>query len=330
MAKFLESLGIIPDMLAGHSYGELPALCFSGVFGEDQLVDLSIQRAQSILNSVEGGDPGSMLAASATHERLQPIIAKVEGCYPVNFNAPTQCVIAGSTSAINTLLEVLKQEGISAKKLEVACAFHSPLLAKSKDLYADVLKDVSFEEMQIPVWSNTTAEIYPSNPSDIKERLTEHLVQPVRFVEQMQAMYNDGARIFIEVGPGKVLTGLAKSCIEKDQLTLYVEDSSRNKFTHLLCMLAQYLGTGRSFNIEKLFDGRFVQLVDINQPELYKKSPAIWRVNGQAAHPTTGSLPANGALPIINPIPMNNFTTHNTQAPAPEALSTAERMLQEY
>ncbi|WP_343679690.1 SDR family NAD(P)-dependent oxidoreductase [Chryseobacterium arthrosphaerae] len=330
LAKFLESLGIIPDMLAGHSYGELPALCFSGVFGEDKLVDLSIQRAQSILNSVEGGDPGSMLAASATHERLQPIIAKVEGCYPVNFNAPTQCVIAGTTEAINKLLEVLKQEGISAKKLEVACAFHSPLLAKSKKLYADVLKDVPFEEMQIPVWSNTTADVYPSNPADIKERLTDHLVQPVRFVEQMQAMYNDGARIFIEVGPGKVLTGLAKSCIEKDQLTLYVEDSSRNKFTHLLCMLAQYLGTGRSFNIEKLFDGRFVQLVDINQPELYKKSPAIWRVNGQAAHPTTGSLPANGALPIINPIPMNNFTTHNTQAPAPESLSTAERMLQEY
>ena len=330
LAKFLESLGIIPDMLAGHSYGELPALCFSGVFAEDKLVDLSIQRAQSILNSVEGGDPGSMLAASATHERLQPIIAKVEGCYPVNFNAPTQCVIAGSTPAINKLLEVLKQEGISAKKLEVACAFHSPLLAKSKGLYADVLKDVPFQEMQIPVWSNTTANVYPSNPSDIKERLTDHLVQPVRFVEQMQAMYNDGARIFIEVGPGKVLTGLAKSCLEKDQLTLYVEDSSRNKFTHLLCMLAQYLGTGRSFNIEKLFDGRFVQLVDINQPELYKKSPAIWRVNGQAAHPTTGSLPANGALPIINPIPMNNFTNHNTQAPAPEGLSTAERMLQEY
>ncbi|WP_278380809.1 type I polyketide synthase [Chryseobacterium arthrosphaerae] len=330
LAKFLESLGIIPDMLAGHSYGELPALCFSGVFGEDKLVDLSIQRAQSILNSVEGGDPGSMLAASATHERLQPIIARVEGCYPVNFNAPTQCVIAGSTEAINKLLEVLKQEGISAKKLEVACAFHSPLLAKSKELYADVLKDVPFQEMQIPVWSNTTAEVYPSNPADIKERLTEHLVQPVRFVEQMQAMYNDGARIFIEVGPGKVLTGLAKSCLEKDQLTLYVEDSSRNKFTHLLCMLAQYVGTGRSFNIEKLFDGRFVQRVDINQPELYKKSPAIWRVNGQAAHPTTGSLPANGALPIINPIPMNNFTTHNTQAPAPESLSTAERMLQEY
>ncbi|AZA84416.1 erythronolide synthase [Chryseobacterium lactis] len=329
LAKFLESLDIIPDMLAGHSYGELPALCFAGVFGEEKLVDLSIQRAHSILNSVEGGDPGSMLAASATYERLQPVIAQVEGSYPVNFNAPTQCVIAGSTPAINKLLDVLKQEGISAKKLEVACAFHSPLLAKSKGLYADVLKDVSFSEMQIPVWSNTTATVYPTQPSEIKERLTDHLVQPVRYVEQLQAMYNDGARIFIEVGPGKVLTGLTKSCIEKDQLSLYVEDNSRNKFTHLLCMLAQYLGTGRHFNINKLFDGRNVKVINIEQPELYKKNPAIWRVNGQAAHPTTGNLPSNGALPILNPIQMNSFT-NNQQAPATENLSTAERMLQEY
>nr|WP_315032531.1 SDR family NAD(P)-dependent oxidoreductase [uncultured Chryseobacterium sp.] len=328
LAKFLESLDIVPDMLAGHSYGELPALCFAGVFDEEKLVDLSIKRAQSILNSVEGGDPGSMLAASATYERLQPILAKVEGCYPVNFNAPTQCVIAGSTAAIVKLLEVLKQEGISAKKLEVACAFHSPLLAKSKGLYAEVLKDVSFGEMQIPVWSNTTATLYPTQPSEIKERLTDHLVQPVRYVEQLQAMYNDGARIFIEVGPGKVLTGLTKSCIEKDHLSLYAEDNSHNKFTHLLCMLAQYLGTGRNFNINKLFDGRHVQLINIDQPELYKKSPAIWRVNGQTAHPTTGNLPSNGALPILNPIQMNSFT--NQQAPAAEGQSTAERMLQEY
>ncbi|WP_185225850.1 type I polyketide synthase [Chryseobacterium indologenes] len=328
LAKFLESLEIVPDMLAGHSYGELPALCFAGVFDEEKLVDLSIQRAHSILNSVQGGDPGSMVAASATYERLQPILAKAEGCYPVNFNAPTQCVIAGSTEAINKLLEVLKQEGISAKKLEVACAFHSPLLAKSKGLYADVLKDVSFGEMQIPVWSNTTATVYPSQPSEIKERLTDHLVQPVRYVEQLQAMYNDGARIFIEVGPGKILTGLTKSCIEKDHLSLYMEDNSRNKFTHLLCMLAQYLGTGRNFNINKLFEGRNVQVIDIAQPELYKKSPAIWRVNGQTAHPTTGTLPSNGALPILNPIQMNSFT--NQQAPAAEGQSTTERMLQEY
>ncbi|ASW73090.1 erythronolide synthase [Chryseobacterium piperi] len=328
LAQFLKSLGIVPDMLAGHSYGELPALCFAGVFGEEKLVDLSIQRAHSILNSVEGGDPGTMLAASATKERLQPILAKVEGCYPVNYNAPSQCVIAGSTPAINQLMEVLKQEGISAKKLEVACAFHSPLLAKSKDLYTEVLKDVPFREMEIPVWSNTTATPYPNNSSEIKERLTDHLVQPVRFVEEIQAMYDDGARIFIEVGPGKVLTGLTQSCLGKDQLTLFVEDNSRNKFSHLLCMLAEYLGTGRHFDLNKLFEGRNGKLIQIDQPDLYKKNPAIWRVNGQAAHPTTGSLPTNGALPILNPLQMNNFT--NQQAPATESQPAAERMLQEY
>ncbi|MCE3076200.1 type I polyketide synthase [Chryseobacterium gwangjuense] len=329
LAKFLQSIGIVPDMLAGHSYGELPALCFSGVFEEEQLVELSTKRAHSILDSVEGGDPGSMIAVSATQEILKPLLDQVENCYPVNYNAPTQCVVAGSTESINKLMEVLKQERISAKKLEVACAFHSPLLAKSKDLYADVLKDIPFQEMQIPVWSNTTAESYPTKASEIKERLTDHLVQPVRFVEELQAMYEDGARIFIEVGPGKVLTGLTKSCLDKDQLTLFVEDNNGNKLTHLLSMLAQYLGTGRNFNIASLFNGRNAQLIQIDQPELYKKNPAIWRVNGQTAHPTTGTLPNNGALPIINPIQMNNYT-HNTQAPATESQSTQERMLQEY
>ncbi|MGG5208233.1 SDR family NAD(P)-dependent oxidoreductase [Chryseobacterium sp. MIQD13] len=329
LAKFLKSLDIVPDMLAGHSYGELPALCFAGVFEEEKLVELSIRRAHAILNSVEGGDPGTMIAVSATREQLQPVLAQSEGCYPVNYNAPTQCVVAGSTPAINKLMETLKQERISAKKLEVACAFHSPLLARSKSLYDEVLKEIPFHEMQIPVWSNTTAAVYPANTSEIKERLTDHLIQPVRFVEEIQAMYEDGARIFIEVGPGKVLSGLAKSCLEKDQLTLYVEDNNRNKLSHLLSMLAQYLGTGRNFNIEKLFEGRNARLIQIDQPELYKKSPAIWRVNGQAAHPTTGKLPANGALPIINPIPMNHFT-NNHQAPVAEHQPAAERMLQEY
>ncbi|SHG28050.1 polyketide-type polyunsaturated fatty acid synthase PfaA [Chryseobacterium vrystaatense] len=329
LAKFLKSLDIVPDMVAGHSYGELPALCFAGVFEEEKLVELSIQRAHAILDSVEGGDPGTMIAVSTTREQLQPILAKTEDCYPVNYNAPSQCVVAGTTPAINKLMETLKQERISAKKLEVACAFHSPLLAKSKGLYDEVLKEVAFSEMQIPVWSNTTAEIYPATVSEIKERLTDHLVQPVRFVEEIQAMYADGARIFIEVGPGKVLSGLTKSCLEKDHLILYAEDSNRNKISHLLSMLAQYLGTGRSFSIEKLFDGRNARLIQMDQPELYKKNPAIWRVNGQAAHPTTGNLPANGALPILTPIAMNNFTP-NQQAPVAEHQPAAERMLQEY
>ncbi|AIM38336.1 erythronolide synthase [Sphingobacterium sp. ML3W] len=328
IAKFLQSLGIIPDMLAGHSYGELPALCFAGVFAEDKLVELSTKRAQAILDAVEDGDAGTMVAINATAGRLKSIVEQVEDCYLVNFNAPSQCVAAGSTIGIHKLMDLLKQERISAKKLEVACAFHSPLVNQSKELYQTVLNDISFQNMKIPVWSNTSAALYPTDSTEIKTRLTDHLVEPVRFVEEIEAMYDDGARIFIEVGPGKVLTGLTKSCLDKDEVTLHVEDNSHDKLPHLLGMLAQYLGTGRSFNISQLFDGRDVAFIHIDQPELYKKNSAIWRVNGQSALPTTGTLPTNGALPILTPLQMNNFA--NQPASASESQLATERMLQEY
>lgn len=326
LAQLLQSFGIIPDMLAGHSYGELPALCFAGVFDEQQLVELSSKRAQAILDAVNDGDPGTMVAVNIDADRLKTLLDQHPDCYPVNYNSPTQCVVAGSTAAIDRFMELLKNERISAKKLEVACAFHSPLVSKSKDLYANVLKEIPFQEIQIPVWSNTTAALYPSSVSDIKVQLTDHLVQPVHFVDEIQAMYADGARIFIEVGPGKVLSGLTKACLNQDELTLHVENNSRNSLTHLLCMFAQYLGTGRPFNLNKLFEDRHASLIQIDQPDLYKKSPTIWRVNGQAAHPTTGTLPAHGALPIVTPIQMTNSTIIQT----PQTQPAAELILQEY
>ncbi|OHT47267.1 type I polyketide synthase [Flavobacterium tructae] len=326
LAQLLQSFGIVPDMLAGHSYGELPALCFAGVFNEQQLVELSSKRAQSILDAITDGDPGAMVAVNIDADRLKTILDQHQDCYPVNYNSPTQCVVAGSTAAIDKFIEALKNERISAKKLEVACAFHSPLVSKSKDLYANVLKEIPFQEMQIPVWSNTTATLYPSAVSDIKAQLTDHLVQPVHFVDEIQAMYADGARIFIEVGPGKILTGLTKACLNQEELILHVEDNNHNSLTHLLCMLAQYLGTGRTFNLNKLFEDRYANLIQIDQPELYQKSPTIWRVNGQAAHPITGTLPAHGALPIVTPIQMTNSKIIQT----PDTQPAAEHILQEY
>lgn len=326
LAQLLQSFGIVPDMLAGHSYGELPALCFAGVFDEQQLVELSSKRAQSILDAIQDGDPGTMVALNIDSDRLKTILDQHQDCYPVNYNSPTQCVVAGSTAAIDKFIALLKNERISYKKLEVACAFHSPLVSKSKDLYANVLKEIPFQEMQIPVWSNTTATLYPNLAADIKLQLTDHLVQPVHFADEIQAMYADGVRIFIEVGPGKVLSGLTKACLNQEELTLHVDDNNRNSLTHLLCMLAQYLGTGRTFNLNKLFEDRHATLIQIDQPDLYQKSPTIWRVNGQAAHPTTGTLPAHGALPIVTPIPMTNATIIQT----PETQPAVEHILQEY
>ena len=325
LANFLRDLGIEPDMVAGHSYGELPALCFAGAFEEDQLVYLSEQRAKAILEAVAGEDTGAMIAANGNQEELLKLIEGVEDIYPVNFNSPTQLVIAGTTPAIQSLSAILKTAKISFRPLEVACAFHSPIMAKSRGGYLEVLSPVDFKDLTLPVWSNTTAGLYPENALAVKERLAEHLVKPVRFVEQVQQMYADGARIFIEVGPGKVLSSLVKSCIAKDELILYAEDNGHNKITHLLCMIAAYMATGRDLKISQLFEGRDARLLDLDEVGKYKKSPTVWTVNGQHAMPITGKLPAYGALPIIEPIKLKNIV-ENTANPS----NAAEQMMQEY
>jgi len=330
LANFLRDLGIAPDMVAGHSYGELPALCFAGAFDEEQLVFLSRERAQSILNAVEDGDKGAMIAVNCKDEDVFKVIDGLKDVYAVNFNSPTQLVLAGTTPAIKKLGETLKTEKISFKKLEVACAFHSPLVAKSKELYKEVLSGVDFNNLALPVWSNTTAAVYPVKASAVKERLTEHLVKPVKFVEQVQQMYAAGARIFIEVGPGKVLTALTKACIGKDELLLYAEDNGHNKITHLLCTLATYIATGREVKVEKLFEGRNGKLLNLDEPGQYKKSPTVWIIDGQHAVPSTGKLPAYGALPIITPLKMKDkaITTEIIHQSAPS--NAAEVMMQEY
>lgn len=328
LANFLKELGIVPDMVAGHSYGELPALCFAGAFEQEQLVFLSEQRAKVILDAVDGKDAGAMIAVTGKKEDALKHIEGLEGVYAVNYNSPVQTVIAGTSDAVKKLSEQLKVAKVSFRPLEVACAFHSPLLAKAEGLYKEVLDEVDFKTLELPVWSNTTTEVYPADAASVKKRLTEHLVKPVRFVEQVQQMYEHGARIFIEVGPGKVLTTLTKSCLGKEELLLFAEDNGNHKLTHLLGMVAGYMASGRTVKVEKLFEGRNVRLLDLDEPAKYKKSPTVWLVNGQYAIPAVGKLPAYGALPIIEPIKMKHteVRTEFIQAPA----NAAEMMMQEY
>lgn len=328
IANFLRELGIEPDMLAGHSYGELPALCFAGAFSADQLVYLSAQRAAAILESVAGGDTGAMLAVNGQQDKLAQIMSGLPDVYPVNYNSPTQLVIAGTTAGIKSLAEILKTAKISFRPLEVACAFHSPLVSKSKEIYKKTLDEVAFTDLSLPVWSNTTGLPYPANAEAVKDRLADHLVQPVKFLEQVEQMYRDGARIFIEVGPGKVLTALTKACLGKDETLLYAEDNGHNKITHLLCTLAAYLATGRNFKLEKLFEGRETVFIDLNTPEKYRKSATVWLVNGHHAVPAIGNLPTYGALPIVTPIKMEKQEIRKEAIAS--GINPAEQMMQEY
>jgi len=326
MAQFLQSLGIEPDMVAGHSYGELPALCFAGAFAAEQLVPLSELRAKAILGGVID-DKGMMVAVSCGEDVLKAFTGEGTGVYPVNHNSPAQWALAGKTADIEALMEKLKEAKISYKQMEVACAFHSPVIAGAKALYETAIKDVDFAPITIPVWSNTTAQLYPTQPAEIRARLAEHIVKPVLFAEEVEHMYAAGARVFIEAGPGKILSNLAKSTLGKETLVLHTEDKVPHAITHLLNTLAKYISTGRAINLEKLFDGRDVQVLQLDNPAQYKKSATVWFVNGHMAVPSVGKLPAHGAMPLLQPLKLNIGAAPVVVAPP---AGNAEHMVQEY
>jgi acyl transferase domain-containing protein/NAD(P)H-dependent flavin oxidoreductase YrpB (nitropropane dioxygenase family) len=308
IAKLLRDFGVEADMLAGHSYGELPALCFAGVVAEDDLVELSRARAESILDVV-GDDPGRMVAVRADRETLDGLLADETEVWAVNFNAPKQIVVAGTSGGVEAFLGKLKEADVSSSELNVAAAFHSPLLAEAEGRFAAVLKGAKLGKQAQPVWSNTTAEPYPKTTASIKKRLAEHLVNPVRFSEEAERMYADGARVFIETGPGSVLTGLVDRTLKEQAVVLIqTERDGAQGLRYLLQALARYISTGREIDFERLFTGRGVTMLEIDDPEQYRKRGTVWNVDGLKAVPENGELPAHaGTFTIGTPLSLNNL-----------------------
>jgi acyl transferase domain-containing protein/NAD(P)H-dependent flavin oxidoreductase YrpB (nitropropane dioxygenase family)/NADP-dependent 3-hydroxy acid dehydrogenase YdfG len=298
IAELLREFGVEPDMVAGHSYGELPALCCAGVFGPDRLTALSRARAESILGAIgEGEDCGKMIAASLSQEELEPLLEGEREVWAVNYNAPKQISVAGTTAGLGAFMKKLDARKASYKELSVACAFHSPLLAKAPALFAEVLGGESFSEPALPVWSNTTAGRYPESPGAIKERLCEHLARPVLFSRQLAAMHEDGARVFVEAGPGGVLCGLASRVFGRDAAGVAIiqpekeERGGKDGFTRLLHALAQYAATGRELNVGRLFEGRGAEILDLDDPARYKRRSTVWRIDGEQSVPASGIMP---------------------------------------
>jgi acyl transferase domain-containing protein/NAD(P)H-dependent flavin oxidoreductase YrpB (nitropropane dioxygenase family)/NAD(P)-dependent dehydrogenase (short-subunit alcohol dehydrogenase family) len=302
IAEQLRDFGVVADMAAGHSYGEIPALCFADAFDASHLLELSRNRAKSILQAV-GEDPGRMVAVHTDKTSLDELISDETTVWAVNFNSPKQTVVAGTSDGIETFLKKLDEAKVPYSELNVACAFHSPLLADAEGLFAAVLKDINFRKPKLTVWSNTNADIYPTTAVGIRKRLSEHLVNPVRFTEEAEKMYEKGARIFIEAGPGSVQTELVGAILKEKDITLIrTERGDVEGLSYFLHGLAQYIATGREIKMEKLFEGRDVEQLNIDEPEQYKKRGTVWNVDGRSALPETGDLPSHAGKQFYTPL----------------------------
>ncbi len=200
-----------PDMVAGHSLGEFSALVAAGVLGFEDGLKLVYQRAMAMQEACEV-EPGTMAAVLAlADEKVEEVCANTDGVVvPANYNCPGQLVISGAYTAVEKACELMKEAGAKrALILPVGGAFHSPLMEPAREKLAKAIENTNFGDPICAIYQNVTAKA-ETDKNTIKQNLVSQLTAPVRWTQSVQSMWNDGATMFTEVGPGKVLQGLVK------------------------------------------------------------------------------------------------------------------------
>ena len=295
LMRLYKQFGLEPEMVAGHSYGEYVALCSAGVLSEESLYLVSEARGRAI-NECAADEPGAMAAVLGGAEEVSDELKSTEHLWVANFNAPRQTVISGSREAVSRAIERLTRNGIQARAIQVACAFHTPMVAGAKQRLATVLSAIDWHAPRLKVFSNMTAQPYADEPSLIPGLLEEHLISPVRFSEEIQQMYAAGARAFVEVGPRNVLTGLTDQILsDQPHLTVASDVPGRPGMVQLLHVLGHLAVHGFNVNLDRLFKCRSVTQLSFDTlgAELRNDdtSTSVWLIDGGRARPARDAAP---------------------------------------
>ncbi|MBI9049270.1 MAG: acyltransferase domain-containing protein [Anaerolineaceae bacterium] len=216
--KILQNAGLAANFSLGHSFGELTALWAAGVFSDEDYQKAAKARGAAMAAPVdESFDAGSMLAVKGNTDELPSLLKDFPDVKIANFNSPLQVVLAGAKKDLNAVQAVLTEKGYSVIPLPVSAAFHTKLVAHAQKPFAAALKKLTFNAPSIPVYSNTTAKQYPTDPKKVQSTLEKHMLESVQFAQQVKQVYADGGRMFIEFGPKSVLTNLVRDILQ-DQM----------------------------------------------------------------------------------------------------------------
>ncbi|MFK0153983.1 SDR family NAD(P)-dependent oxidoreductase [Streptomyces sp. NPDC090493] len=313
---FLTAAGVRPDMAAGHSYGELVALSAARALTPETLLRLSTERAAAIL-AAAGDEPGTMAAVSGAADDVERALRTAgapDSVVVANHNSPRQTVISGPTDEVTAAVRLLREAGLGAKRIPVACAFHSPVVAGAGDRFAEVLADTAVRPPEFPVWSNRTAAPYRPDADAVRAELAAQIGSPVAFAAQIEAMYEAGARVFVEAGPGTVLTRLVGQILgDRPHTTVACEPRAGSGLRGWLDALAQLAVAGAHVRTARLLHGRdAVDAVRTPAP----KRPG-WTVDGQLVRTAAGDLLPNALAPARRVVETTTVTTNQPHgAPA--------------
>lgn len=264
--KVLAHHGITPDLIIGHSLGEIAGLAASGACSAETAVRLAAIRGR-VMAALHLPDPGGMAAISAPQNVVSDLIARCGGALVIaNENGPRQTVVSGPTAAINDLVRFARNLKISCVRLNVSHAFHSPMVAPAAEAYRREIATIHFCPLQGKLVSTVRGQIL-SVDADLRQTLVEQIDRPVLFSEAIKCARTAGAAIWVEVGPGSALTGLvAGICNDEKVSALTTDRGGACVFEQLVTLIGRLWTKGMRVDTHRLFSDRFHRpLVKIDQ-----------------------------------------------------------------
>jgi [acyl-carrier-protein] S-malonyltransferase len=205
----LRSEGFEPDVVVGHSVGEFAALAAAQAIGTEEAIALVRERGLAMAEAARE-NPGSMAAILGLEDEIvEELCKRISGVWPANYNCPGQIVISGQDPAVDECCSEAELQGARRTvKLRVSGAFHSPLIERAAERLRPAIDRAKFSDPIAPFMSTVTAKIEPAQR--MAALLVEQLTAPVRFTQAARELMREGVKVFVEVGPGNVLTGLLK------------------------------------------------------------------------------------------------------------------------
>ncbi|HEY3192448.1 MAG TPA: acyltransferase domain-containing protein [Solirubrobacterales bacterium] len=194
------------EYFAGHSLGEIGALAAAGAIDDPDGLRVVVARGRVMDEAARAGEPGGMLAIGSDRDRAEALAAE-HGLTLANENSPEQFVLSGPLAAIEAAEAGAKSDGVRAKKLAVAGAFHTEAMASGVAPFRRALDEVDVRRPEVPVVSSTSAEFFDDS---IRDTLAASLVSPIRWTAVLQKLRQLGVTTYLDVGPGKVLAGLVR------------------------------------------------------------------------------------------------------------------------
>ncbi len=301
MYSLLQSLGIEPDVAAGHSYGEYTALCAAGALSFHDLIRISEQRGRAVQDT-QGTDSVLMVAVQSDATTVTNLQAGFPGVSIAGANAPNQTIVGGRRAPMETFLAALGAARIPYQKLAMSAGFHIPEAQAAADRFAVPLAGVDLKAPAIPVYSNLEAGPYPADVQAMRSILLKQLTQPLRFQEEVEAMYASGVRVFVEVGPGQVLTGLVQRILGDRPAVILTTNrkGSESGLADYLKVAGWFYAAGKPVRLERLFaanDREIPELAMLLKGEELPK-PAEWIVTGGYAKPMVEKKEKPVAIPV--------------------------------